>query len=216
MALLSGIGVITGWMTITLTAALLARQQRPEQPELSRKIVHIGMGAVIPLAWHFDIPAVIAIPFAVFVTLGTAINHRWRMIPAVEDVDRNSYGTIAYGLAITLLLLMYWPERADSVCAGVLVMALGDGLAGVIGREVPSPRWSILKQTKSVVGTTTMLVVSLLVVIGLAGCIGRDPGWSAAMVIAIAATGLEQLSPGGIDNLSVPLAVSLLWNSFVS
>ena len=69
-------------MAIILTTALLARQHRPEQPELSRKIVHIGMGAVIPLAWYFDIPAVVAIPFAVVVTLGTAINHRWRMIPA--------------------------------------------------------------------------------------------------------------------------------------
>ena len=216
MPLLSGIGVITGWMAIILATALLTGRYRPEQPELSRKVVHIGMGAVIPLAWYFDIPAVIAIPFAVFVTLGTAINHRWRMIPAVEDVDRNSYGTIAYGMAITLLLLMYWPERADSVCAGVLVMALGDGLAGLIGREVRSPRWSILKQSKSVVGTSTMLVVSLLVVIGLAGCIGRDPGWPAAMAMAAAATGLEQLSPGGIDNLTVPLAVSLLWTSFAS
>lgn len=203
-------------MAIILATALLTGRYRPEQPELSRKVVHIGMGAVIPLAWYFDIPAVIAIPFAVFVTLGTAINHRWRMIPAVEDVDRNSYGTIAYGMAITLLLLMYWPERADSVCAGVLVMALGDGLAGLIGREVRSPRWSILKQSKSVVGTSTMLVVSLLVVIGLAGCIGRDPGWPAAMAMAAAATGLEQLSPGGIDNLTVPLAVSLLWTSFAS
>lgn len=216
MPLLSGIGVITGWMAIILATALLTGRYRPEQQELSRKVVHIGMGAVIPLAWYFDIPAVIAIPFAVFVTLGTAINHRWRMIPAVEDVDRNSYGTIAYGMAITLLLLMYWPERADSVCAGVLVMALGDGLAGLIGREVRSPRWSILKQSKSVVGTSTMLVVSLLVVIGLAGCIGRDPGWPAAMAMAAAATGLEQLSPGGIDNLTVPLAVSLLWTSFAS
>ena len=203
-------------MAIILATALLTGRYRPEQPELSRKVVHIGMGAVIPLAWYFVIPAVIAIPFAVFVTLGTAINHRWRMIPAVEDVDRNSYGTIAYGMAITLLLLMYWPERADSVCAGVLVMALGDGLAGLIGREVRSPRWSILKQSKSVVGTSTMLVVSLLVVIGLAGCIGRDPGWPAAMAMAAAATGLEQLSPGGIDNLTVPLAVSLLWTSFAS
>ena len=214
--MLSSLLIIGTWMLLVISAALICRKRWPEQQELSRKIVHIGTGPIVVLAWWLAIPAFVAVPVAIAVTVITAVNHRLQLLPAVEDVDRNSYGTIAYGLAITLLLLMYWPERADSVCAGVLVMALGDGLAGLIGREVPSPRWSILKQTKSVAGTATMLVVSLLVVIGLAGCIGRDPGWSAAMAIAIAATGLEQLSPGGIDNLSVPLAVSLLWNSFVS
>ena len=69
----------------------------------------------------------------------TTINHQWRFIPAVEDVDRNSYGTIAYGIAITTLLLLFWPTRADAVSAGVLVMALGDGLAGLIGRNVDVP-----------------------------------------------------------------------------
>ena len=173
-------------MLLVISAALICRKRWPEQQELSRKIVHIGTGPIVVLAWWLAIPAFVAVPVAIAVTVITAVNHRLQLLPAVEDVDRNSYGTIAYGLAITLLLLMYWPERADSVCAGVLVMALGDGLAGLIGREVPSPRWSILKQTKSVAGTATMLVVSLLVVIGLAGCIGRDPGWSAAMAIAIA------------------------------
>ena len=39
------------------------------------------------------------------ITVVTTINHQWRFIPAVEDVDRNSYGTIAYGITITTLLL---------------------------------------------------------------------------------------------------------------
>ena len=79
------------------------------------------------------IPRLVAVPFAVLVTLAIAINHRWQVIPAVEDVDRNTYGTVAYGLAITTLLILFWPGRADAVCAGVLVMALGDG----------RPAWSV-------------------------------------------------------------------------
>ena len=104
--------------------AVLCRRLRPNQRELSRKIVHIGTGAVVPLAWFFQIPFVVAIPVAVAITLATAINHQWRFIPAVEDVNRHSYGTIAYGMAITTLLVLFWPTRADAVSAGVLVMAL--------------------------------------------------------------------------------------------
>jgi len=195
--------------------AVLCRRLRPNQRELSRKIVHIGTGAVVPLAWFFEIPFVVALPVAAVITVVTTINHQWRFIPAVEDVDRNSYGTIAYGIAITTLLLLFWPTRADAVSAGVLVMALGDGLAGLIGRNVESPKWVLLGQTKSSVGTMTMAVVSGLVLIGLARWSGADLSLPAALGMVAMATGLEQLSWSGLDNLSVPLSVGVVWSQLV-
>ena len=195
--------------------AVLCRRLRPNQRELSRKIVHIGTGAVVPLAWFFEIPFVVALPVAAVITVVTTINHQWRFIPAVEDVDRNSYGTIAYGIAITTLLLLFWPTRADAVSAGVLVMALGDGLAGLIGRNVESPKWVLFGQTKSSVGTMTMAVVSGLVLIGLARWSGADLSLPAALGMVAMATGLEQLSWSGLDNLSVPLSVGVLWSQLV-
>ena len=196
-------------------SAVLCRRLRPNQRELSRKIVHIGTGAVVPLAWFFEIPFVVALPVAAVITVVTTINHQWRFIPAVEDVDRNSYGTIAYGIAITTLLLLFWPTRADAVSAGVLVMALGDGLAGLIGRNVASPKWVLFGQTKSSVGTMTMAVVSGLVLIGLARWSGADLSLPAALGMVAMATGLEQLSWSGLDNLSVPLSVGVLWSQLV-
>ena len=195
--------------------AVLCRRLRPNQQELSRKIVHIGTGAVVPLAWFFEIPFVVALPVAAVITVVTTINHQWRFIPAVEDVDRNSYGTIAYGIAITTLLLLFWPTRADAVSAGVLVMALGDGLAGLIGRNVASPKWVLFGQTKSSVGTMTMAVVSGLVLIGLARWSGADLSLPAALGMVAMATGLEQLSWSGLDNLSVPLSVGVLWSQLM-
>ena len=195
--------------------AVLCRRLRPNQRELSRKIVHIGTGAVVPLAWFFEIPFVVALPVAAVITVLTTINHQWRFIPAVEDVDRNSYGTITYGIAITTLLLLFWPTRADAVSAGVLVMALGDGLAGLIGRNVESPKWVLFGQTKSSVGTMTMAVVSGLVLIGLARWSGADLSLPAALGMVAMATGLEQLSWSGLDNLSVPLSVGVLWSQMV-
>ncbi|GIS14200.1 MAG: dolichol kinase [Synechococcus sp.] len=203
------------WMAMVIAGAVLCRRLRPNQRELSRKIVHIGTGAVVPLAWFFEIPFVVALPVAAVITVVTTINHQWRFIPAVEDVDRNSYGTIAYGIAITTLLLLFWPTRADAVSAGVLVMALGDGLAGLIGRNVASPKWVLFGQTKSSVGTMTMAVVSGLVLIGLARWSGADLSLPAALGMVAMATGLEQLSWRGLDNLSVPLSVGVLWSQLV-
>ena len=201
---------------MVIGAAVLCRRFRPDQRELSRKIVHIGTGAVLPLAWAFTIPAMVAIPFAIVVTLLTWMNHQWRLIPAVEDVDRNSYGTIAYGLAITILLLLFWPDHADAACAGVLVMALGDGCAGLVGRAVRSPRWVVLGQTKSLAGTLTMFLVSTAVLIGLSTWSESNAAFTMALAIATTATALEQISVAGVDNLSVPLAVGLLWATLLN
>ena len=198
-------------MLLVLSAALICRKRWPEQRELSRKIVHIGTGPVVVLAWWLSIPTSIAVPVAFAVTVITAINHRIQLLPAVEDVDRNSYGTVAYGLAISLLLLLFWPEQAVAVCAGVLVMAFADGLAGLVGRGVSSPSWTVWHQRKSLAGTVTMGLVTALVLLLLV-LISQSPLHPLRLIAVCAlAVGLEQWGRWGIDNLTVPMAVGLSW-----
>ena len=209
--MLSSLLIIGIWMLLVLSAALVCRKRWPEQRELSRKIVHIGTGPVVVLAWWLSIPASIAVPVAFAVTVITAINHRIQLLPAVEDVDRNSYGTVAYGLAISLLLLLFWPEQAVAVCAGVLVMAFADGLAGLVGRGMTSPSWTVWQQRKSVAGTVTMGLVTALVLILLV-LISQSPLHPLRLIAVCAlAVGLEQWGRWGIDNLTVPMAVGLSW-----
>lgn len=200
---------------MVLLVAVAARHQWPDQQELSRKIVHIGSGFVLPLAWFVQIPTVVAVTAAATATLVAFINHRWRLIPAVEDVDRSSYGTVAYGLSITLLLIWFWPHHPDAVVVGVLVMALGDGLAGLIGRQIQSPNWSIAGQTKSLLGTSVMAGVSFSVLFMTATWMGLSPQlWSFTLITGIAVL-LEQFSILGLDNLSVPIVTAILWAAWV-
>ena len=198
-------------MAGVLGSAMACRQRWPNQRELSRKIVHIGTGPVLPLAWGLHVPASIAVPCAVVVTLIAFINHRWNLLPAVEDVGRNSYGTVAYGFAICLLLILFWADNPAAACAGVLVMAFGDGLAGLIGRSVRSPNWTILDQRKSIVGTTTMAITSAVVLLALVLVTQNQLTPLRLLVVCTLAVGLEQLSIWGIDNLTVPLGVALGW-----
>ena len=202
------------WLAVVLAAALVARRLWPQQRELSRKIVHIGAGFTVPLAWWLEIPRQFALPAAALATLFALVNHRSQLLPAVEDVDRRSYGTVAYGLAITILLVLFWPEHPQAACAGLLVMAAADGLAGLIGRAVPSARWQIWGQTKSIAGTLTMAVVSLGVLVGLSLFSPHHPDATGLLLISLLAVGLEQVSRWGMDNLTVPLAVGLSWQWF--
>jgi phytol kinase len=170
---------------------------------------------VVLIAWAMGIGQGVALPAAALVTVLTALNHRYRLLPAVEDVGRHSYGTIAYGAAITILLALFWPQQPLPVAAGVLVMALGDGLAGLIGPQIPSIRWQVLGQTKSLAGTGAMAAASLLALGGLtalASGLGlAAPSWPSLLLLTGVATGLEQLSRYGGDNLTVPLATGMLW-----
>ena len=191
---------------MVLAGALGARRLWPQHRELSRKIVHIGAGFTVPLAWWLEIPRQFALPAAALATLFALVNHRSQLLPAVEDVDRRSAGTIAYGVSITLLIALGWPQQAQLISAAVLVMALGDGIAGLVGANLPSQRWRLFGQTKSLLGTAAMAMVSLLVLASLL----RGVPWPSLLAIAGAATALEQLSWGGLDNLSVPLGVALL------
>ena len=212
---LLGVAAVAAWLAAVLLTALAVRRRWPQQKEWSRKVVHIGTGAVVLLAWVFAIPRDFALGAAALVTVGTALNHRFRLLPAVEDVGRQSYGTIAYGASITILLALFWPQQPLPVAAGVLVMACGDGLAGLVGPQINSPRWRLFGQTKSLAGTAAMAITIWLVLallIGVAQATGASaPNLVAAAVIAVAATGLEQLSGFGLDNLSVPLATASLW-----
>ena len=209
--MLSSLLIIGTWMLLIVSAALICRRRWPERRELSRKIVHIGTGPVIVLAWWLEVPASIAVPAALGVTVITAVNHRLQLLPAVEDVDRNSYGTVAYGLAISVLLILFWPDQAIAVCAGVLVMAFGDGLAGLVGRGLNSPSWSIWQQRKSTAGTLTMGLVSALVLLVLLLTSQSVIHPLRLIAVSALAVGLEQLSRWGLDNLSVPVAVGLCW-----
>lgn len=214
---LLGVAAVAVWLSLLALLALAVRRRWNGQREWSRKLVHIGTGAVVPIAWAFGISQAIAVPAAGAITVLAALNHRIRVLPAIEDVDRRSYGTIAYGASITALLWLYWPGQPAAVCAGVLVMALGDGLAGLLGPLVPSWSWSIWQQRKSVLGTGAMAAASLVVLLGLgavAAAQGRPapPPW-ALLAITAAAVLLEQGAVLGIDNFTVPVAVGWLWSS---
>ena len=198
------------WIITILVIAFLCKRYFPKKAELSRKIIHIGTGPVILLARLFDIPKNIAFFSAFFITITLGINYQFRLLPAIEDIERKSFGTIAYGTSITILLLLFWPRYASSISIGVLSMAFGDGLAGLMGRSINSPKWSIFGQSKSVAGTFTMGAVVAMTTETISSINHLNLQPVEIIVISLIATFLEQISPWGIDNITVPIGVTCI------
>ena len=202
--------IIALWIITVLRIAFLCKHYFPEKEELSRIIVHIGTGPVILFASLFDIPKNIAFFSALLITIGLGINYQYRLLPAIEDIERKSFGTIGYGLSITLLLLVFWPHYSSSISIGILAMAFGDGLAGLIGKSMTSPKWSILGQTKSLAGTITMGSIVAITTAIISSINNLNIQSQEILVISLLATLLEQISPWGIDNITVPIGVTCL------
>ncbi len=216
MASINSIIPIIIWLVIVFIIAIICKKQFPSHKELTRKIVHIGTGPIIPIAWWCNISQTLALSMASIITIGLFINYKFRLINSIEDIERKSYGTIAYGISITLLILFFWPQNIEAITTGILVMAFGDGLAGLIGKEVKSKTWKILGQKKSMIGTFSMWIISILVLYIITLISGANVSNMEIIVIGTLATVLEQISIQGIDNLTVPIGVALAWVSITN
>nr|YP_002049040.1 hypothetical protein PCC_0390 [Paulinella chromatophora]ACB42830.1 hypothetical protein PCC_0390 [Paulinella chromatophora] len=203
--------ILTLWFILIYLSTLLVRQKWPKQQEWIRKIVHVGMGPVILIAWITNIERNTALITSIFATLAIVLNYRLSLIPAIEDLDRKSYGTIAYGITFTILLWLCWPKENSAIIAGVMVMAFGDGLAGFLGSTYPSPSWKIWGQRKSLIGTISMALISGLVLTILSSFNISSPTNGSIVALLAISTILEQLAISGFDNFIIPVVISFLW-----
>jgi phytol kinase len=193
--------------SIVLIAELLHRYTETK-PEHVRKVVHIGTGNVMLLAWLLQLPAWVGMTSAVLAGVATLISYRLPILPGVNSVGRKSLGTFFYAVSIGILTGIFWPLQLPYYgVIGILIMAWGDGLAAIIGQRFGQHPYTIFGNTKSWEGTATMFLVSYaivsIVLFSVQGNIWQT--WAIGIPVAIAATAVESIAQWGLDNLSVPL-----------
>lgn len=183
--------------------------------EAVRKIVHIGTGNVILLAWWLQIPAWLGVSASVLFSLVALLSYRLPILPGINSVGRKSLGTFFYAVSFGVLIGYFWDTQPHYAIVGILVMTWGDGLAALIGKRWGKHPYTLWGMEKSWEGSGTMLLVSYVVCVCvlLSTSANGSTVALAALGVAIAATGLEAFSKYGIDNLTVPIASAFvaLW-----
>ena len=207
--------IILLYLFSILLISIVFKKFNKDGREIVRKIIHIGIGPLIPLAQFLKIDRNSALIFTGIVSLMVLINYTYKLFPTIEDVERKSYGTIFYCLSLFILIWLFWDTDPYALIGGFFIMTFGDGLAGLIGKSVNSKNWIIIKQKKSLFGTMTMFLTSLIVLCSL-GYSQQNSFNLNYFVIAFLATILEQFSIYGIDNFFVPIASALLFNFFIT
>ena len=195
--------------------SIVFKKYNEDSREIVRKIIHIGIGPIIPIAQFLKINQNSALIFTGIVSLMVFINYYYKLFPTIEDVERKSYGTLFYCLSLFILIYLFWDKNPYALTAGFFIMTFGDGLAGVIGKSFNSKNWIFFKQKKSFIGTITMFLTSLIVVCSI-GYAQQNSLNLNYFTIAFFATLLEQFSVLGIDNIIVPIASALFFNFFIT
>ena len=195
--------------------SIIYKKFTEDNKEALRKIIHIGMGPLIPIAQYLQIDQNSALTFTAIISILIFLNYSYKFFPSIEDVDRKSFGTLFYCISLFILIFFFWEKDPYALMAGFFIMTFGDGLAGLIGKNLKSKNWIFFKQKKSLFGTATMFLTSLLVVCSLA-YIQKYNFNINLLMIAFIATTLEQFSVIGIDNLLVPIASAIYFNIFVT
>ncbi len=188
-------------------------------PFVTRKVVHIGVSNWWILAMFFFTRPGVALIGPVSFIIINYISYRKHIFAAMEhEIPRKNLGTIYFpvSLAIMVLLTFQGPMPKSAGAAAILVLGYGDGLAAVIGnaRSGKSRSIPLLHQKKTVAGSGTMFVVSFAVLLIIRALLAGGltaPDLLPIIIISVAVTIVEAVTPFGLDNITIPLVSGFLF-----
>lgn len=215
---LPGAAVLGGIFVGLLVVAELWRRLGEPDPEHTRKLVHLG-GGIACLFFPFLVDS----PVTVLVMAGAmsavfALGGRWGLLQSLHGVGRPSRGAEYYPLAIFLVFLLV-ADRPALYVSSVLVLAMADAFAALVGSRYGSIRYEVEEESKSLEGSIAFLVIAFLSIhlpLLLMTELPRALCVLAALLVATLVTGFEAISLRGADNLFVPLAVAVILGKITS
>jgi dolichol kinase len=206
---------------------------------ISRKVIHIFAAPIFLISWllfsgdYYSryFAAVVPILFIIlFIAIGTGMLKNEEFVNTMSREGKPSEllkGTLFYAIIMLISCIFFWyvpvdatlqPNFAVFVPTAIIIfgpLAGGDGFADLIGRRFGKRKFHIFAE-KSLLGTLSMFVFSLLATLGLLFVfwLVLDPIWASVnvstlivpiLVVCLVCTIIEVFSPKNLDNLLVPL-----------
>ena len=186
-----------------LTSELLWRKKLVSA-ETSRKLVHIVSGvAVAFLPYYVDYDYITALSLVFIIVL--FLSSRFKLFKSIKQVKRRSIGEYTFALVILVCSLTSPPSYVFTIA--ILNLALADGFAALIGEKYgKKTRYKVFNNQKSLVGSTTFLIVSLLILTS-ASVLGVITFSYLLVLMVILLLIAENIFSHGVDNLIIPVIV---------
>ena len=190
--------------------------------DFTRKLVHIGAGMWIwIILLLFDHWWIAIIPTATFIIFN-AIFLRYRIFSAMDPKEGATPGTVYFAFSCTLLLAIFhvnWQQgfpRGYEYLAmtGIMAMTWGDAAAAIIGKRFGKHTFRVTANSKRTIEGSLACFIATFIAVAITLVIMSPRSLPllliSAAIAAVAATILEAYSPAGIDNLTVPIGVTII------
>jgi phytol kinase len=144
--------------------------------------------------------------------VGVLVLTGWlNIFKAVHAVKRWTIGEFLYPLAGATIAFMY--DDVVVYTVSITMLALADGMAGLIGRQFGGKGYKVWGGTKSLVGNlaffvTAVFVLSAFVFVFMPGA--SNYIWITVIGASSLLTIIEAAFGGGFDNLAVPFATAII------
>ncbi|KAG1672212.1 hypothetical protein FOA52_002913 [Chlamydomonas sp. UWO 241] len=205
----------------------------------TRKVTHIGVGVVYLLSWtlfssrpeaRYWACVAVLVPTVKVLIVGLRLlqdEELLRGMTRTKDPSELLYGPLMYGIVSSTWTVLFWKDTPVGI-VGLAALYGGDGLAGLLGIRYGSARlphnrnktW--VGTAACVFGTFTMslLVLAVLSHLGKLGALTpAHPGMATSSqwlllvqsiaLVSLVAAAAESLDVKELDNITVPVAVSL-------
>jgi phytol kinase len=226
---LAGMAIILGAFLLLWIALALFRKLRNPNPEILRKLMHVGMGLVtllLPALFDRAWPVVL---LASICALALAAAKFWPPLGAViGGVDRASRGDLYFPISVAILFIAanhtttpLLHGRAILFCIPILILTFADAIAALVGISYGAHRYTGIESQKSAEGSLAFFTVAFLsthiplLLLTDDRQMVREKVLLISLTIGFLVMLLEGIAWRGLDNLLVPLGAFILLNKYI-
>ena len=209
------LGVALVYLYVIILLVITEKVLKFLPTDINRKILHIMVGNIaflLPIFQTREVMAFLAAgPFIVFTFLMSPYSPIKKMRGNTSSAG-HGMGLVYYAIAWTVLAYVFF-DHMELIAIGILAMSYGDGFASIIGTRFGKIKYRVLGDEKSIIGSFSMFIFTLVtVIIALIYYgISFDDKLLVIIYICIVATVVEGFSPKGLDNISVPFVAPILY-----
>lgn len=196
----TALGVAIGASCIIITIAL-TKKLGPEWAWINRKLIHLSIVPAALLFYYGVIPREIFSPAAALFGVVQLLTHLKHEELSWYQINHN-YGEVFFAFSASAVTFLFPREYATAL---LLVMAISDGVTGIIRHHYFRRNGFNVKLKKHWTGSLGYLITAVIIAMALleGSTIGKI-GWAFVLMLA-------EYQPWVDDNLAVPLVGSLLY-----
>lgn len=215
-----GVVLMFGALGVWMAALRLLQALAQPHPEVIRKLMHVGMGlTVLAFPWLFDaawpVVLVIVLSLLLLAAVRLVAGLRAKLGGVLGGVARKSLGEFYFALSVALLFVLSRGQPHENIlyCVPLLVLALADAVAALIGVAYGHLQYATVDGHKSAEGSTAFFLAaffSVHVPLLLATDVGRAETLLIALIVGFLIMLFEAIAWRGLDNLFIPLVCFLV------